>query len=306
MDESTETHVFRGVWIATLVGLGFQLFGYLMLHRDGSAYGLAVFAVVPFVAGFLVAGIVRHPVRVLACTWVSLILNFSILIFWGLEGIICCLMAAPLMATAVGIGALVGYCVWGRFMDRSAHRNKMLVVLMVLSPWLIAAADRMEQPSRDMQAREVYTSQRWLNAPPEEVWHWVAAMPALEGPRPFLLWLGLPTPYRCDIDGRGVGAKRVCYFDQGQVSQQVTAWQPEAWLGLSVTESTLPGRHWLSLIDASYELVAEEGGTRVIRRTTIGSRLYPRWYWRPLERWGIASEHAFVLANLSRWAEARP
>lgn len=33
------------------------------------------------------------------------------------------------------------------------------------------------------------------------------------------------------------------------------------------------------------------GGSEVIRKSGISSRLYPRWYWRPLEAWDVQSEH---------------
>lgn len=111
-------------------------------------------------------------------------------------------------------------------------------------------------------------------------------------------------PTSCVLENAAVGGRRVCYFDNGLIAQEVTDWQRPLFMGLRVTESTLPGRHWLRFIDASYELSAEGGRTKVVRRTTIGTRLYPRWYWRPLERWGVTSEHAFVFANLRRWTEA--
>jgi hypothetical protein len=130
-------------------------------------------------------------------------------------------------------------------------------------------------------------------------------MHKLDGPRPFLLRCGLPTPTRCELDYAGVGGRRVCYFDSGIIAQEVTTWQRPSFMGLRVTESTLPGRHWLSFIDASYELFAEAGKTWILRRTTIATRLYPRWYWRPLERWGVTSEHDFVFANLHRWTETK-
>ena len=94
-------------------------------------------------------------------------------------------------------------------------------------------------------------------------------------------------------------------LDSGIIAQEVTTWQRPTLMGLRVTENTLPGRHWLSFIDASYELFAEGTGTRIVRHTTIGTRLYPRWYWRPLERWGVTSEHDFVFSNLHRWSEAQ-
>lgn len=91
----------------------------------------------------------------------------------------------------------------------------------------------------------------------------------------------------------------MCYYDSGQIAQEITDWRPSQFMALRVTESTLSGRHWLSFIAASYELSAEGDQTRVVRHTTIGTRLYPRWYWRPLERWGVTSEHEFVFSICS-------
>jgi hypothetical protein len=40
--------------------------------------------------------------------------------------------------------------------------------------------------------------------------------------------------------------------------------------------------------------------TALTRTTAIVSNLYPGWYWAPLERWGVSSEHDYVLSNVSR------
>jgi hypothetical protein len=172
-------------------------------------------------------------------------------------------------------------------------------------PLFIAAAERVERPFRAAQQREVFTTETTVAASPERTWELVAQMQMLDGPRPLLLRCGLPTPTHCELDHPGVGGRRVCYFDSGIIAQEVTGWQRPSFMGLRITESTLPGRHWLSFIDASYELFAEGEKTRIVRHTTIGTRLYPRWYWRPLERWGVTSEHEFVFANLRRWTEMR-
>ncbi len=85
---------------------------------------------------------------------------------------------------------------------------------------------------------------------------------------------------------------------------EITDWQPPKSVAMKITKSTLPGRRWLSFVDANYELIPETDGTRVIRHTTIASRLYPRWYWRPFEAWGVESEHEFVLSSLAKTAAA--
>src|SRR6202043_4110754 len=64
--------------------------------------------------------------------------------------------------------------------------------------------------------------------------------------------------------------------------------------------SNLPGRHWLGFENAEYTLQPERGGTLLTRTTTITSGLSPSWYWEPLERWGVASEHRYLFQDVER------
>ena len=295
----------QGVLLGTVLGVLLELGGYLLIRGAGTQFGWVMFVVVPFVSGFAVAAVVRRPKRILACCLTGGLITFSVMLYTGWEGIICCAMALPLVAFGVAIGALIGYQVRGRFIDKLAAPGATTLMLLLLCPLLIAAADRVERPFRAVQRHEVFTSETKVAGSPERIWELVAQMHKLDGPRPFLLRAGLPTPNRCELDHAGVGGRRVCYFDSGIIAQEVTDWRRPTFMGLRITESTLPGRHWLTFIDASYELFPEGTQTRVVRQTTIGTRLYPRWYWRPLERWGVTSEHEFVFSNLHRWTEAR-
>jgi hypothetical protein len=304
--DSQRRNFFKGVGLGTLIGILLQLGGYLLVRGDGSEFGWVMFVVVPFVSGFAVAAVVRRPMRVAACCVAGGIITFSIMLFTGWEGIICCAMSLPLVAIGVAIGAVIGYKVRGRFIDKMTAPGKATVVLLLLCPLLIAAADRVERPFRSLQQPAVFTTETIVAASPERVWDWVAQMQKLDGARPFLLRVGLPTPTRCELDNTAVGGRRVCYFDSGIIAQEVIEWRRPSFMGLRVTESTLPGRHWLTFLDASYELYPEGSRTRVVRHTTIGTRLYPRWYWRPLERWGVTSEHEFVFSNLQRRAQTPP
>jgi len=298
-------NLLKSVLLGTALGVLFQLGGYLLVRGPRSQFGPVMFLLVPFVSGFAVAAVVRRPKRIAACCITGGIITFSAMLFFGLEGIICCAMSSPLVAAGVAIGALIGYRVRGRFIDKLPDPGKKTLLLLLLCPLFIAAANRVERPFRAVQQDEVFTTETTVVASPERVWELVAEMQKLDGPRPFLLRAGLPTPMRCELDHAGVGGRRVCYFDRGIIAQEVTTWQRPSVMGLRVTESTLPGRHWLTFVDASYELFPEGGKTRIVRHTTIGTRLYPRWYWRPLERWGVTSEHEFVFSNLHRWSEAQ-
>jgi len=69
---------------------------------------------------------------------------------------------------------------------------------------------------------------------------------------------------------------------------------------LLIDRTNLPGRHWLGFEDAAYDLVQDNPGMILTRRTKIISTLYPAFYWRAFERWGVKSEHEYVLADLAR------
>ena len=57
----------------------------------------------------------------------------------------------------------------------------------------------------------------------------------------------------------------------------------------------MSGRHWLGFENAYYRLQPDGNTTLLTRTTTISSHLSPVWYWRPLERWGVTSEHNYIL-----------
>src|SRR5687767_2068285 len=102
MDSQRKNWV-KGVTIGTLVGVALQLGGYLIAHgaprRDPREdFGIVMFILVPFVSGFAVAAVVRRPKRVAACCLAGGILTFSVLLFTGWEGIVCCVMSLPLVA----------------------------------------------------------------------------------------------------------------------------------------------------------------------------------------------------------------
>jgi hypothetical protein len=289
------------VMLGTLVGVVFFIGGYYLLSVDGQheAYGLVMFLLVPCVSGFAVGAVARRGTHAAACLVLTLILGLSLMIVVGLEGWICCLMALPLLLAGLAVGALLGYFVRGRFLDHGNHAGRNTLLLLLACPFLMAAANQAEKPWRNQQRSETFVSEVFVPKSPTDTWNMLVRMPSMDGVKPFLLRIGLPVPYRCTLDADAVGGQRTCYFDQGVIEMEVTDWQRPEKVGMKITKSTLPGRRWLTFVDAHYTVVPEANGTRVIRQSTIASRLYPRWYWRPFEAWGVTSEHEFVLSSLA-------
>ncbi len=295
-------NLFQGTCLGILVGFAFMLIGYLLDRHHQVSFGYSMFLLVPFVAGFAVAATVRKPRRIISCCICGAALCLITLIFTGLEGYLCIIMASPLLASAMAIGAFLGYFIRGRIIDRMDGPGKKTTLLLLTFPFLIAASDRLEQPFIARPQRETFASEITIPVPPEQTWKLLAEMKPLHGPLPFLVAVGLPLPQSCTLDTQAVGGRRTCYFNTGLIRQEVNAWQPPVFMQFKITQNTLPGRHWLTFLDASYELFPAGSQTRLVRRTTIGTHLYPRWYWRPFERWGVLSEHDYVLVNIQKWA----
>jgi hypothetical protein len=236
--KSATKNLIQGVGLGTLIGVALQLGGYLITRGGRTDFGWVMFVVVPFISGFAVAAVVRRGRRVIACCLTGGLVTFSILLFSGWEGIVCCVMSLPLVAVGVAIGAAIGYQVRGRFIDQLAAPDKATALLLLVCPLFMAAAERVERPYRSVLTREVFTTETTVATSPERTWDLVAQMERLDGPRPFLLRVGLPVPTRCELNGAQVGGRRVCYFDSGLIAQEVTDWRRPAFMGLRVTEST--------------------------------------------------------------------
>ena len=126
-------------------------------------------------------------------------------------------MSLPLVGAAVAVGALLGYFIRGKWLDQMPSPDQPVAILLLLCPLLIAAADRIERPTRNTVLREVFTTTVTVPATPERTWELIAEMEKLDGPRPFLLRVGLPVPTKCELEKSAVGGTRICYFDQGEI-----------------------------------------------------------------------------------------
>lgn len=293
--------VVAGTVTSVIVSVG----GYLMLRYDQSEFGAAMFILVPFLAGFVSAAVARKARRIAACSIVGGIITLTALFFLGLEGYLCILMSLPILSVAISIGGIVGYFTIGRFMDKKTSVTTSAILMLCAAPFLIGAADSIEKPFRHSAEIETIETQIAIDAKPSVVWNSLMSISELKGDRPFLLTVGLPIPISCEMIGDGLNAQRICYFNQGTITQNVTKWVHAREARFAITDSTLPGREWLHLVDAGYQLTtSESGGTTLKRHSTHESRLFPRWYWRHFERWGVISEHEYVLENIKRIAEA--
>ena len=291
--------MWKGVITGLLIGSLFGLGGFVLLRDESGAMGEVLFLLLPAAAGFAVGVVTERAEIVSASLVIAAVLCFAVLLVTGAEGWVCVLMAAPLIAVGLLIGALLGFLFRKYIIDKSKAPKSIKLIVLLLTPLFLAGANTVEQPVRRTPRTETFTTTLTVAASPERVWDQLKSVDALSGSKPFLMRIGLPVPVSCSLEGEGVGARRICYFDSGYIVERVTAWNPPALMRLEITESRLPGRHWLSFKDASYEIRREGDVTVVVRKTTIISRLRPAWYWQPLEGLGVETEHQYLFRDVA-------
>jgi hypothetical protein len=228
----------------------------------------------------------------------SLLLGFVFLLLGGLEGVFCILMAFPLFFVCTVVGVALGLFISWLVRKSSGPRSNMLLLPLIgLSS--IFGADQVENRLQASDRLETVTTTRVVSGTPEQVWPRILSLDEVSGPKPFLLRIGLPIPKSCTMEGAGVGARRVCYFETGMIEEEVTSWEPGVRLDLRIIRSTLPGHHWLQFESASYSLERiSPTETRLTRTTAISSKLRPGWYWRFFEEMGIQAEHRYVFDSI--------
>jgi hypothetical protein len=289
------------ILIGVVIGLLFEIGGYFLLRGNQTAFGWVMFIGVPAVMGFAVSLFTQTKWQTFWGILLTLVVGIIFLILVQWEGWICCVLASPLLLACAALGAVIGHNVRTWLLQRNIRIVSKILMLGFAMVFLVGAK-AIEKPYLNSRI-ETFISSVSVPATPEKTWDLIKSIERVDTQKPLMLAIGLPVPQSCTLDKEGVGGKRICYFNQGIIAQEITEWNPPHFMKVKITESTLPGRHWLKFVDASWEFMPQGDKTLAVRTTTISSRLYPRWYWRQFEEYGVRSEHEYVLTDLVRRAE---
>lgn len=294
---TNEPESVRDRWAAgILIGMIVGIMGFFIGSTGLPGMGYVMFLLVPVVAGGIIGWLLPMGKAVGKSALVSLAISLLILVATGKEGVLCALMAFPLLLVCVLIGAVLGVALRKAIKPRQKE-NATTGMLLLAAPLLLFAGRQVERPLLNQARIEVVSDSVHVDAEPSEAWTLIQSIDAVKGSKPWLMHVGLPVPLRCTLAKAAVGARRTCYFDKGYIEETVTTWDPPHHMGLRIDRTHMPGRHWLGFENADYWLQPEGTGTRLTRTTTISSHLFPVWYWRPLEHWGVSSEHRYILED---------
>jgi len=306
-------------WVIVLVG--FIVFWTALSIEWVGEYGWFIFFGLPSVLGFgcglIAAGDDRASVRRAIGTVLfgDAVAAVAFLAF-GIEGMICVMMAAPLWLPVSIVAGLLGFGV-GRALINSFPRRALLWFTLGLTPLMLGAEAGLDT---EPPLIEVSTAVD-IDAPPDVVWQQVIAFSTLPEPDRWLFRAGVAYPIRAAIEGQGVGAIRHCVFSTGLFVEPITAWQPGKLLAFDVIENPptmrelspwghlhTPHTHgYFESKRGQFALIDLGGGrTRLVGTTWYTHDIRPAAYWQLWSDHIVHRIHERVLANIKRRAEAQP
>ncbi|HJU82603.1 MAG TPA: hypothetical protein VJ600_00190 [Holophagaceae bacterium] len=301
-------------WVASAAGMILFLGGMALSLGLLKVYGLGLFVGTPFLAGFASARILARLQgrsrggQALLAAGMAALLSMAVMALLALEGLVCMLMATPLVLVLALAGAAVGH------LASRAYRPRAWVPCLALLPiltWMDGL--RPEPPLREVVSEVV------VSAPPEAVWSQVVAFPELPPPKEWLFRAGVAAPLRAQIQGEGPGALRRCQFTTGDFVEPITVWDPGRELAFSVQsqpdvlrELTLyPGPRpphlddYLRCTRGRFLIEPLPGGrTRLVGTTWYQLRMGPQAYWGWWSDAFIHRIHLRVLNHVAALAEA--
>lgn len=293
--------------IAAVLSITFLSLGFLLLHNGLFGYGISFFVFLPFIIGYLLGGSRTKKISLLGFGFSFVV--FCLLLLQGeLEGMVCILMAMPLILISLAIGMALKsiFSSTKRAAKKNGGDESILddqILKSSILPFCMLVMVGFTEKQLTKNNKEVIEVRSEIILPysPMQVYNAIKTVDTLDAEKPFLMRLDLPVPQKCILEAEEVGAIRTCYFEGGTITEQVTELEKGKILRMDVLDYQLTGRTWLGFREAIYTFEELADGTcKMARITTYTSELYPRVYWEPLERLGVEQEHEYVFRNLQK------
>jgi hypothetical protein len=190
------------VGAATGTAVGLLAFGFLTFAQH-PGMGTTLFVLSPIAAGFSIALVARSPHSTTAAALLSVVFSLVLLIVLGKEGGLCAVLALPIIVLAVFIGLGIGALANLLIVDRAKNQTTTMGMLLLLAPVLIVAGEKIETPFLLSPRTEVIQTQVEVHDSPERVWPNILSIDNIQASKPFLMYVGLPIPQRCELHGQG-------------------------------------------------------------------------------------------------------
>jgi len=288
--------------ITALATFCFSLIGFVLFHLELTGLGYTFFIGVPICIGYFLGLKISWKLSFIIAMGIGFAAFFILLITAQLEGLLCIVMLLPLFVAVVVFGIWLGYTIKEIYLNQKRKKN-IKISLYPIFILLFAGVIEHFFTSKYEYAKVESTIELPYDA--STVYDFIKSVDTLEGDRSFLMKLGLSVPQKCVLEKEEVGAKRVCYFQEGTIEEKVTDIKRGKYIKMKVIDYKLPGFKWLKFDDAVYLFAQKDSITKLTRITTYHSQLKPRIYWEFWERQAIEAQHEYVLSDLKRRLDAK-
>ncbi|MBK8633683.1 MAG: hypothetical protein IPN72_09015 [Saprospiraceae bacterium] len=277
-------------------------------------YGWTVFTVVPFFLGMIPPLIYGSRIEITRREAIKIgfatlgLFCLSTLLF-AIEGIICIIMASPLIALCTWLGSLLGFY----FVKKKETVSKQLYSFILL-PIIFLTIDIALKTTEFLEVKtEIY-----INAPIETVWCNIISFGKIDEPKEFLFKTGIAYPTHAEIKGSGIGAVRYCNFTTGSFVEPITNWDEPTLLQFDVLEQPTAMRELNPFWDVhpphldgyfqskkgQFKLTElGKGKTRVEGTTWYNIHIHPVQYWDFWSKYILHQIHYRGLKHIKKESE---
>jgi len=228
--------------LSIIISLTFLSLGFSLLHYQLIGYGLSFFVFLPFVLGYILGKSTIRKFSLYGLIF-SLTLFFILLLVGGLEGMVCILMAMPLVLIAVALGYAIK-----RLIERSKKINQSNdIIKSSILPLVLFLGFGFLEKELTKNDKEIISVKTEMVFPytASEVYETIKSVDTLIAEKPFLMRLDLPIPYKSILEKEEVGGLRICYFTGGTITERITELEKAKVLRMNVIDYNLTGRKWL-------------------------------------------------------------
>lgn len=278
------------------------------------AYGYALFILLPVFIGANSTVLYgsKKPItnkEALGVSFLTLLMFALTLLLFAIEGLVCIVMASPIIALLTWIGSLIGRA---SLSEETPNRTPIALLILVGGIPITASLEKVDNSN----LTSIVTSIE-IKAPPQKVWRNVIAFPQLDEPTEVIFKAGIAYPINAKIEGNGVGAVRHCNFTTGSFIEPITVWNEPNLLKFDVDEQPAPMRE-LSFwkVDAphlhdyfvskqgQFKLTQLPNGNTLLEGTTwYYHNIQPAFYWQIWSTYIVHSIHERVLTHIKKNSE---
>lgn len=277
------------------------------------SYGSSLFLVTPICVGIGAAWIPRGPRpsigRCVFSAIVTCLVVSCLFLILGLEGVLCLIMASPLVIVCAAVGGAIGGGI--RYTWESPGSGAIMLLLAMVPAFL--AFDR---PVTEPQSPLTITTSVIVHATPEQVWRHTVDFAPITAPPNGWLRLGIAYPTHAVLRTENGRLQRECHFTTGAFIEPITTWDPPVHLAFDVAAQP-PSMQELSPWDIHPPHVdtllrsqrgefritpLSDGTTRLEGTTWYTISASPAWYWRLWTEPILHAIHRRVLDSIAEHA----